>query len=164
MKRRQALLFSLFCGLLLFISIRSYAENDGRLHLDPNIITNSGGGIGTVGDYPIRNELFTPEMDQLAKAQDKEKISGQQKSLNFSGLQEDVLYATNTEKVTKKLFTADYQPQVIKASAGRQKNSNALWYGLIIIVGVLFALLAIFLGKKNAERNLRKRRKDEFTD
>ncbi|GAB2026852.1 type VII secretion protein EssA [Lactovum odontotermitis] len=156
MKKRKYLMFIVFSTVFLQGPGISAATNDGQLVLDPNIITNSGGGIGTTGDFPVRNQLFTPELDQLASLQREDQIPEQQKRLNFT--EQAVLYDTDMTKVTKTLFTADYQPLVIKTGTGEGKRSNALWYGLIIVVGAILTVLAVILGRWRAKRRVRRKR------
>lgn len=145
------------CGFIFPTGRGVFADDNGNLQLDPNVITNSNGGVGTASDFPIRNELFTPVLNQTAKEQMQDQVPEQQKALNFSKQTANTLYDTNTAQVTKQLFV-NYNPQVITSNTASSKSQTTLWYWLITVVAFPLVFLAIFLGQKNAKRSLRKKK------
>jgi hypothetical protein len=56
-------------GLLLFGESQVFADDNGQLQLDPNVITNSAGGAGGSNDFSILVRLFSPELNQVAQRQ-----------------------------------------------------------------------------------------------
>ncbi|MFC4652337.1 type VII secretion protein EssA [Lactococcus nasutitermitis] len=157
MKKTHIILLALCCSFIFLISIKSKADDNGSLQLNSNVVTNSNGGVGTGSEFPIRNALFTTAMNQKVKAQMQDKIPEQQKALNFSKQTVNSLYNTDTSKITKALFV-DYKPQVIASSTNENNTQKTLWYWLLLIIAIPLVFLAVFLGRKNAKRSLRKKR------
>ncbi|URZ02816.1 hypothetical protein CLAUR_028500 [Clostridium felsineum] len=143
-------------GLFFLANPPCFADDNGSLQLNPNVITNSDGGIGTTSDFSIRNQLFTPTIDKLAKEQAQDNVPKQRKTLDFSKQTTNTLYNANTKKVVKQLFV-DYKPQVIAASTSTSYSKTTIWYWIISLAAVPLIVLAIFLGRKNAKRRLRKK-------
>ncbi|GAB2025546.1 type VII secretion protein EssA [Lactovum odontotermitis] len=159
MKKRKYLMFIVFFTVFLQGPEISAATNDGQLVLDPNIITNSGGGIGTTGDFPVRNQLFTDEMTQRVKnsKQEQLKIPDTKASLTFSKQTQKGLYTEETVSLVKKLFV-NYQPVVIPSKTEQTGRSNTLWYWIICAAGFPLCFLAVYLGRKSGHRRARKRK------
>jgi type VII secretion protein EssA len=160
MKKKKVLLLAFFISLFLLGGLKAnkgYADDNGSLQLDPNIITNSNGGVGNTSGFPIVGELFTPTMDQTVKDQMKDNIPEQRKALDFSKKAVNTLYTTDTTKITQQLFV-NYKPQVITANRTDTNSQSTLWYGLLSLLGLPLIVLAIFLGRKNAKRSLKKKR------
>lgn len=156
-KKIIIILLALVCGFIFLTGRGVFADDNGNLQLDPNVITNSGGGVGTASDFPIRNELFTPALNQTAKEQMQDKVPEQQKTLNFSKPTTNTLYNTNTAQITSQLF-ANYTPQVITSSADNNSTQSTIWYWLLSLGAIFLVFLAVFLGRKNAKRSLKKKK------
>lgn len=156
MKNRLLLFICMFLGIFFLASPRCFAVDDGSLQLNPNVITDSDGGIGTTNDFLIRSQLFTPKIDKLAKEQVKDNVPKQRETLDFSNKAISTLYNVNTKKVVKQLFV-NYNPQVIASSISTSDSKTMIWYWVISLVAVPLIVLAIFLGRKNAKRRLRKK-------
>ncbi|GAB2025397.1 type VII secretion protein EssA [Lactovum odontotermitis] len=165
MKKRQGfknwILLVLFFGLSLFVfsagSRVQAATSDGRLVLDPNVITNSTGGIGTTSDFPIRNRLFTDETNQKLAAQEKSQtpVTEPLKTLSFSRKASETMYAEQMGPIKEKLFVT-YEPQVFSASVSESKNSEPFWAAVIVIAAIPLTVLAVFLGRGRARRKMRR--------
>ncbi|MCL2113903.1 MAG: type VII secretion protein EssA [Streptococcaceae bacterium] len=156
MKKRQLIILGIAFSSLLAGSAQSFADDNGSLQLNPNVITNSDGG-GTASDFPIRSQLFTPEIEKVAKAQEKDDISKQKEFLNFSDTSNNILYNTNTTKIVKQLFV-DYQPQVISSNKNDNHSKTTIVYWIIFIIAFPLIFLAVLLGRKNAKRSIRRKR------
>lgn len=146
----------MFLGIFFLASPRCFAVDDGSLQLNPKVITNSDGGVGTTSDFAIRNQLFTPKIDKIAKERAKDNVPKQRETLDFSKKAINTLYNVNTKKVVKQLF-ANYKPQVIESSTNTSHSKTMIWYWVILLAAVPLIVLAIFLGRKNAKRRLRKK-------
>jgi type VII secretion protein EssA len=149
-------LTALLVSLNLIVGIKSYADDDGNLKLNSNIITNSDGGVSSTTDFPIRNELFTPKINQVVKEQMQDKIVVHKKTLDFSKGAANALDEANTDKVVKELFTS-YSPQVIGSSSENQNSQSTLWYWVVCLGAIPLTVLAVILGQKKAKRNLKKK-------
>lgn len=156
MKNRLVLFICMFLGIFFLASPRCFAVDDGSLQLNPNVITDSDGGIGTTSDFLIRSQLFMPTIDKLAKEQAKDNVPKQRETLDFSSKAISTLYNVNTKKVVKQLFV-NYNPQVIASSTNISNSKTMIWYWVISLAAVPLIVLAIFLGRKNAKRRLRKK-------
>ena len=143
-------------GLFFFATPRCFADDNGSLQLNTDVITNSNGGVGTTSDFQIRNQLFTPTIDKIAKEQAQDNVPKQRETLDFSKETTNALYNVNTTKVVKQLFV-NYNPQVIASSTNTSNSKTMFWYWVISLVAVPLIVLAIFLGRKNANRRLRKK-------
>lgn len=156
MKKRKVILLGLL-GLTLFLGIETYADYNGSLELNQNILTNSEGGVGTTGDFPIRNTLFTDEMNQTVKAKMQDQIPAHRKTLDFSQERVSQLYNRNTERISQKLFT-NYQPQVLTRGNSSNNQVIRIWLWLLASLAIPLVILALYLGKQNAKRRLKKKR------
>lgn len=157
MKNSLLLFICMFLGIFFLASPRCFAVDNGSLQLNPNVITNSDGGIGTTSDLPIRSQLFTPTIEKLAKEQAKDNVPKQREALDFSKQAISTLYNVNTTKIVKKLFV-NYNPQIIASSTNTSHSKTMIWYWVISLATVPLIVLAIFLGRKNARRRLRKKK------
>lgn len=146
----------LIVSLNLIVGIKSYADDDGNLQLNSNIITNSDGGLSSTTDFPIRNELFTAKINQVVKEQMQDKVIDHKKTLDFSKKDENNLYDTNTDKVVKVLFT-NYNPQIISSNSENQRSQSTIWYWVVCFGAIPLTVLAVILGQKRAKRNLKKK-------
>lgn len=146
----------LLVSLNLLVGIKSYADDDGNLQLNSNIITNSDGGLSSTKDFPIRNELFTPKINQVVKEQMQDKVIDHKKTLDFSKKDENNLYGANTDKVVKVLFT-NYNPQIISSNSENQSSQSTIWYWVVCLGAIPLTVLAVILGQKRAKRNLKKK-------
>lgn len=146
----------LIVSLNLVVGIKSYADDDGNLQLNSNIITNSDGGLSSTTDFPIRNELFTAKINQVVKEQMQDKVIDHKKTLDFSKKDENNLYDTNTDKVVKVLFT-NYNPQIISSNSENQRSQSTIWYWVVCFGAIPLTVLAVILGQKRAKRNLKKK-------
>lgn len=155
-KNRLLLFICIVLGLFFLANPRCFAVDNGSLQLNPNVITNSDGGIGTTSDFQIRNQLFTPTIDKLAKEKAKDNVPKQKKTLDFSKQAINTLYNANTTKVVKQLFV-NYKPQVIASNTDTSDSKTMIWYWVISLAAVPLIVLAIFLGRKSAKRRLRKK-------
>ncbi|WP_077836131.1 type VII secretion protein EssA [Clostridium felsineum] len=156
LKNRLLLFISMVLVIFLLANPRCFAEDNGSLQLNPNVITNSDGGIGTTSDFSIRSQLFTPTIDKLAKKQAQDNIPKQRETLDLSKQATNTLYNVNTTKVVKQLFV-NYKPQVIASSTNKSDSKTMIWYWVISLAAIPLIVLAIFLGRKNAKRRLRKK-------
>lgn len=156
MKNRLLLFICMVLGLFFLASPRCFADDNGSLQLNPNVITNSDGGIGTTSDFPIRSQLFTHTIDKLAKEQAQDNVPKQRETLDFSKQTTNTLYNVNTTKVVEQLFV-NYKTQVIASSTDTSDSKTMIWYWVISLAAVPLIVLAIFLGRKNAKRSLRKK-------
>ena len=154
MKNSLLLFICMFLGIFFLASPRCFAVDNGSLQLNPNVITDSDGGIGTTSDFSIRNQLFTPAIEKNAKKQARDNVPKQREILDFSSKATNTLYNVNTKKVVKQLFI-NYKPQVIVSSISTSHSKTMIWYWVISIAAVPLIVLAIFLGRKNAKRRLR---------
>lgn len=156
MKKRKLILLVLL-GLSLFLGVKVSADDNGSLELNTNILTNSEGGVGATGDFPIRNELFTDTLNQTAQAQMQDQIPAHRKTLDFSKQADSQLYNTNTERISQKLFT-NYQPQVLTSRNSSNNQVTRIWLWLLASLAIPLVILALYLGKQNAKRRLKKKR------
>jgi type VII secretion protein EssA len=154
---RLILGFALSWMFLFVFSSRSLADDNGLLQLDPSIISNSNGGLGAGSDFPIVNELFTDELNQKVQLNMQAGFSEAQEAIDFSDSSVEGLYRANTAEVSKGLFV-NYQPQAAVQKDKQSQTQNNIWYILFILAGGLLTLLAVYLGWKNAERKVRKRK------
>lgn len=135
MKKKIITLLAISYSLIFLVGKVAFATDNGNLQLDPNVITKSNGGVGTTSDFPIRNELFTPALNQVVKEQMQDKVPEQQKALNFSKQTTNTLYDTNTAQITKKLFV-NYKPQIITSNTDNISTQTTLWYWLFSIIAI----------------------------
>lgn len=146
----------LLVSLNLLVGIKSYADDDGNLKLNSNIITNSDGGVSSTTDFPIRNELFTPKINQVVKEQMQDKVVVHKKTLDFSKGAANALDEANTDQVVKALFI-NYSPQVMGASSENKSSQSIIWYWVICLGAIPLTIVAVILGQKSAKRNLKKK-------
>ncbi|MDG4967423.1 type VII secretion protein EssA [Lactococcus lactis] len=149
-------LTTLLVSLNLIVGIKSYAADDGNLKLNSNIITNSDGGVSSTTDFPIRNELFTPKINQVVKEQMQDKVVVHKKTLDFSKGATNALDEANTDQVVKALFI-NYSPQVMGASLENKSSQSTIWYWVICLGAIPLTIMAVILGQKRAKRNLKKK-------
>ncbi|MDR0300460.1 MAG: type VII secretion protein EssA [Streptococcaceae bacterium] len=158
MKKKTIILFlALLCGVIFLTGRGVFADDNGKLQLDPNVITNSNGGVGTASDFPILGDLFTSGLNQTAKEQMQDKVPEQKKVLDFSKQSANTLYDTNTAQITTQLFV-NYSPQVMTSSTDTKNTQSTVWYWLLSLAALPLVFLAIFLGRKNAKRSLRRKK------
>lgn len=133
------------------------SSGDGRLHLIPEVITNSGISAGGSSEFPIKAELFLPAMTQHAESLEQSRVAILHTTEGMSF--DPPLDTSKThvyEETRQELFT-DYAPQaIITADAKSSAQSNDLWYTVMLLAAVPVAALAVFLGWKNATRRRRR--------
>ncbi|KHD34518.1 hypothetical protein NL50_16905 [Clostridium acetobutylicum] len=156
LKSGLLLFICMVLGIVFLASPKCFAVDNGSLQLNPNVITNSDGGVGTTSDFSIRSQLFTPTIDKIAKEQAHDNVPKQRETLDFSKQAINTLYNANTKKVVEQLFV-NYKPQVIASSTSTSDSKTMIWYWVILLAAVPLIVLAIFLGQKNAQRRLRKK-------
>jgi len=155
--RKQTKVFGLAILVLLFIgpSLLARADDDGKLKLDPNIITNQGAGASSSNDFAIRNELFTSALNQKDHALRKDETPQTRQALSFDKPSRNSLYSTNTNQVTQDLFT-NYKPQVITSKTNQTSSQSSLFLWLIGATGLVLIVVAIVLGRLMGKRKLRR--------
>lgn len=151
----------LFATTLLSVSFITTAKadssSDGKLQLDPSVITNSNGGVGNGSDFPeVANLFVQPQRNKSAFIDNpptgKVKFGTPVKihTVDYSGK-------------TKQLFKA-YQPQVIASNTNaidRQDDTK-----IIYIIGAIAVLpvigISYLIGRTLARRRVRKEGENNF--
>jgi hypothetical protein len=130
---------------------------DGSLQLIPEIITNSGISAGGSNEFPVKAELFLPEMSERALALQNSagRVTDAVGTVSFTP-HLNPLFAQSYTDTQRSLF-ADYAPQrVSTADAYHPAQSNDLWYALMVAAALPLIALALFLGTKNASRRMKR--------
>lgn len=134
------------------MSVKADSSSDGGLQLNPNVITKSNGGIGSIDDFPEVGNLFV-----------KKPLSGNS-AFTLNVQTDQVRFGipikvdtTDYSSKTSQLFK-DYHPQLIvnEDDISKTTTSNLLW---IIIIGLLiFPVIGIsfLIGRSVARRRLEK--------
>jgi len=132
----------IFC--VVFVS-HAYANGDGSLKLDPSVITNNGIQVGANGDFSIRGQLFSDDINKASKniQQSQEKWMKQLKNIDF---QKENLDGKPEIAISKKLFQ-NYQPQVILSKDKKAISSRKPVPLLYVLVGVVLLIFGAILGK-----------------
>jgi type VII secretion protein EssA len=154
-KVRQMTLVVCLLGVLQGAPL--HASDDGTLQLNPQIMTDSDGGVSISNDFPIRNELFTAELNERTQAQMQDDVVEQRKTLTFSGQHTDALYQLDTSEATERLFM-QYQPVVLSTGADETSEEALIWYWLFALLALPLIIVSVTLGKRRAKRSVRKQR------
>lgn len=127
-----------------------YADGNGNLTLNPNIIINDDTQIGSSGDFLIRRQLFSDKLNQTSKNNRKaqenlikqaEKIDFENRNINY---QEKFV-------IPKNLFQ-NYQPQVIPSKENSTSSNSQPTILIYIFGGVILLIMGSFVGRNWARR------------
>lgn len=128
---------------------------DGSLRLNADVITNSSIGAGGSSDFPVKAELFLPEMARRAgdRAASEASIAQAVGILDFRP-RSDRQVVEDHQRIRGDLF-ADYAPRAVISSTSRDaEQADGLWYGIIAAVAIPLVVLAAWTGRKNASRSV----------
>lgn len=134
------------------------ADSNGNLQLNDDMITNSNMGTGGSGDFPIRSQLFSPEINEAVNKEKSAIKKLNQKAvakIKFESVILNADYQTDVDQTVDQLFV-DYSPAPLDNIDTQIETGNHLWYIPIIAIGVPLVFLAALLGWWNAGRKRRK--------
>lgn len=157
--RRLSRRFLCICMLLIgafafsFPAVEGHA--DGSLKLNTDVLMNNGGDIGGTGDFPIRGQLFSSEIEEQNKKlhENQAEVGKHKKTIDFK---EKSTESLNTKSMTNNLFH-EYQPQVITTAESTGKKDVLSLYILIIVGGIVLTFLGILVGNRRVKRKRRRR-------
>jgi len=154
-KKRIALIV---CTLFLFLLTPQQltASSDGTLQLNQNIIMESDGGTSTSHEFPIRNELFSAKLNELAQEQMENNVIVQREKLDFSEESSNTMYQLDTNESIEKIFVA-YQPTVLTSETDKTKKEINIWYWLMGLLAIPLIIGCMILGKRQAKRSVKKK-------
>lgn len=147
-KKLACFLLSLFFCFVITNNV--YADGNGSLTLNPNVIMNEDAQVGSSGDFLIRGQLFSDELNQTLRNNKKmqenlikqaEKIDFENRNINY---QEKIV-------VPKNLFQ-NYQPQLIPSKEDSTSSNNQPIILFYIFVGVILLIMGSFVGRHWARR------------
>lgn len=127
---------------------------EGSLHLDTNLITNSKGGVGSLGDFPIKGSLFTDEMNRKTQKQNDFNVHTQLKKINFSS-EDKGHYNADFSKTTALLFSS-YHPENTINDDSTVKRAYHFWYYILAFLLIPLVFISYWLGKMAAKKRLKK--------
>ncbi|GAB2026232.1 type VII secretion protein EssA [Lactovum odontotermitis] len=132
--------------------------NDGRLQLDPNIITNSDTG-SRYGNFEDTGRLFSPEINKKAASlrAAQENAMDVKSAIKFNKDENRSSALAENQAVVAKLFT-DYAPQNILMASRNSTSSTdqTVWYVLILVAGLVLIAGASLMGIRRSEHKNRK--------
>jgi type VII secretion protein EssA len=157
---KKIFFFACFLVIVLVLSMMqtAYGDSSEGLQLNEEMITNSDAGVGGAGDFPIRNQLFSPEMKLAVKKEkgaSEKRMQKTVKEMDFKTVVLHAHYRTDTSKVEKQLFV-DYRPAALNTGGMKMKKKNNFWYIFIVAIGLPLAFGAACLGRWSAGRRRRK--------
>ena len=156
MKKVKFLLFLLILTVITFPN-RIFADSDGGLVLDTNIITNKASNAGNASEFPIRAQLFSNQLELQAKKKAKqEKLTLQEvQKIDFKQERINQLYATNVQQVKMNLFKS--YTNVNLSSHDESKKSQVSFLVLFWVLAIPLLILTGFTSKKIANRKAKNR-------
>jgi len=154
MKRKYSVLLFITIGLIIsgIGNYRAYAD-DGSLQLNNGMITGNNSGVGTVGDFPIRGELFLPQMNQSeeSRVKNQDQIPQGVHDIDFRAKDENNTNKLAVKPVQDKLFHS-YQGTVLSSNTDSTSNNTN---NILLIFGILalpLAFLTIYIAQKTTRR------------
>jgi len=142
--------------LTLVIPLRVFASNDGSLSLDANVLNNQTAGT-SVGDFPIKGELFSPRINEIVFTQNKEQaqVTEKIKDITFEGT-EEFGNQVDYKKLERQLFK-DYTSSINNSSVEKRATQADFSFWVLLGSALPLILLSMFLAKKRAQRISRKK-------
>ncbi|MDR6971808.1 hypothetical protein [Leifsonia shinshuensis] len=131
---------------------------DGRLHLIPEVITNSGLSVSGSSDFPLRAGLFLPELSERAKALATSRASVEHavRTVAFDA-RPNPLFSKSYAETRRALFASPApQRPSLDSAEGTARGGDGMWLLLMSIAAAPAIGLAILLGRKNATRRMRR--------
>lgn len=149
-------IFLLLVGFFAFAFLTVKVHADGHLKLNTDVFLNNGSGVGSNGEFAIRGQLFSKDLDmQIKQLQEQQSQTVQQKKkIDFEHKQ---LQNFDTKIMTSSLFQ-NYQPQQVTTDTTTDQKQGMNFYILSIIGGIMFLLLGIVIGNRRMKRKWRQKR------
>ena len=156
LSRRLLCICMLMIGVFAFSFPAVKGNADGNLQLNTDVLMNNGAGVGGSGEFPIRGQLFSSELEeQNQKLKESQvQLAKQKQTIKFDKTSTPAL---SLKPVTKNLFQ-NYQPQVISSSEKSDKKSEVNIYLVGVVGGVFLLLIGILIGNRWAKNKRRKKR------
>lgn len=156
MKKQKV--FLILSGLLfLFYSpFVVFADSDGSLQLNSDMITMQSGAGSSTSDFAIRSQLFSKDLDDKTqeKAKSAEEVTKHINEINFNKKSQNHLYQTNYQSLKTELFK-NYSQTNVTSDDETQASKNV---GLFILLIIALPLM-ILTGVVARSLTRRKRRK-----
>lgn len=158
MKKQR--LFILFIGLLVLFCnpFIGYADSDGSLQLNSDLITTQSGEGATTSEFAIRAKLFSKDLDN--KTQDKiknsEKVTEHIANIDFNNKSQNKLYKTNYRSIKTELFKNYSQTNVSTDDSKKTSSINGM-----LILFILAIPLLVLTGVVARNLTRRKRKNNE---
>lgn len=151
MKKTKCFLF--FAALILIISAqKSFADAEGNLTLDSNVITNKTNNVGGSSEFTIRSRLFSQELEgEVNKRETKEReLLSSVQSIDFGETHMNHIYGTNIQDTKAQLFKgySKTESAISESEEGRQRTY------FIFFVALILPLVALshFIAKRRIRR------------
>ena len=156
LSRRLLCICMLMIGVFAFSFPAVKGSADGKLKLNTDVLMNNGAGIGGSGEFPIRGQLFSGELEEQNQKlkENQEQLAKQKQTIQF---EEKSTQSLNMKPATKNLFQ-DYQPQVITGAEDSNQKNGMNFYSLGGIGSVFLMLLGILIGNRYAKKKRRRKR------
>ena len=156
LSRRFLCICTLVVGVFAFSFPAVKGSADGKLKLNTDVLTNNGTGVGGSGEFPIRGQLFSSELEEQNQRfkESQAQLAKQKQTINF---EEKSTHSLDIKPATKNLFQ-DYQPQVITGAENSNEKNGLNFYMLGGVGGIFLTLLGILIGNRYAKKKRRRKR------
>lgn len=155
--KKQKVFFILSGLLFIFYSpFVVFADSDGSLQLNSDLITTQSGAGSSTSDFAIRSQLFSKDLDNKMqeKAKSAEEVTKHINEINFNKKSQNHLYQTNYQSLKTELFKNYSQTNVASNDSKEASKNN----GMLILL-ILALPLMILTGVVARSLTRRKRRK-----
>lgn len=155
--KKQKVFFILSGLLFIFYSpFVVFADSDGSLQLNSDMITTQSGAGSSTSDFAIRSQLFSKDLDNKTheKAKSAEEVTKHINEIDFNKKSQNQLYQTNYRNLKTELFK-NYSQTNVTSDDEKQVSKNVGMFILLMIALPLMILTGVIA--RNLTR--RKRRK-----
>ena len=128
----------------------------GNLKLNTDVLVNNGTSIGGSGEFSIRGQLFSSELEEQSQKL-KESQAQLAKQIQTIQFDDKSTQSLDMKPVTKNLFQ-NYQPQVISSAEKTDKKSEGNIYLIGTVGGVFLLSIGVLIGNRRAKSKRRKKR------
>lgn len=156
LSRRFLCICTLMVGAFAFSFPAVKGSADGNLKLNTDVLVNNGTSIGGSGEFSIRGQLFSSELEEQSQKlkESQVQLAKQIQTIQFDDKSTQSL---DMKPVTKNLFQ-NYQPQVISSAEKTDKKSEGNIYLIGTVGGVFLLSIGVLIGNRRAKSKRRKKR------
>lgn len=155
--KKQKVFFILSGLLFIFYSpFVVFADSDGSLQLNSDMITTQSGAGSSTSDFAIRSQLFSKDLDNKTqeKAKSAKEVTKYINEINFNKKSQNQLYQTNYQSLKTELFKNYSQTNVASNdSKGTSKNNGVL---ILLIMALPLMILTGVVARSLTRRKRRK--------